>query len=357
MNTATKKRIRPKKHLFTYATQNIVIAGSERMRSKLLDVEKNFNVDLIFAHADDVEKAVNQQTIAIMVDERMARKVEYDLMQNLLSNYKLLPIFYLSRKTQKQAFYLKLYEQGVYGVIDWPSDAGELAGIVTEVLKPHENVLGKTKGDKQISKLIKAHIAFKTGLQKMKVKVIEGFVFLEGKVKSLYQKKLIEDEISDVLGVKKIITKDVNVVDTKSMTDHEIEREINVFCSKVLGPKKKSMSVRVEEGRVEIMGAAVDREDVAMIENYAMKLSGVKRVNLQVIYKPSMVARNINRAKLLEKRVKELFKGVKSISIKIYGDFAEVSGTAKIRADRALVERYLLQVLPVKSVVNKMYVA
>ncbi len=350
---STKKML----NLYSYKTPNIVIVGDKSIKRKVPNIEKNFNLMVVFTDADQLKAIVNAKTIAIIIDEKEVKKNIKKYLEKLLKDYKLLPIFYLSRNLKKPAFYTSLYGQGLQGVINWLEESKILHGLIIETLKPHPNAVGRTKGDKRLSDVIKSHLTLIGVNKSIKVKVVDGFAFLQGAVNSLFDKKTIEEETSKILGVKSTIVKDIKIKNTKKTTDRELERKIKMYMGHIAGEKKRSMSVKVKNKVVTLMGMSSSHSDVLDIEKFAMKQPGVQDVIRLVKYQPALAFKHAKKAKLLEKRIMQMFNGVKNIRINVYGAHAEVSGTVKMSTHRALIEQYLLQVLPVKKIVNKIFIS
>ena len=363
MNVARKKSkisSQPSKtmlNLYSYHVPNVVIVGDKKIRGRSQKIEKRFNLELIFSSPDLLKDSINRKTIAIIVDEEEVRKKSKEYLESLLSKYKFLPIFFLSRSIKRSNFYTDLYGKGLQGVVNWPEESKVLHDFIIESLKPHPHAVGRSKADEKLSEVIKSHLVLQGGYKAIKVKVIEGFAFLEGSVKSLFDKKSIEVEASKVLGVKKTIVKNIKIQEFKSITDRELERKIKMYTENILGDRKKSISIKVRSKVVTIEGAIVSHRDVLDIEEFSMKQPGIKNITRLVEYSPKLVLKNIKKAKLVESKIKFLFDGVRYIAIKIYGDFAEVSGSVRMKEDRTLVEKYLLQTLAIKKVINKIFVA
>jgi osmotically-inducible protein OsmY len=346
----------PKKNQFTYKMANIIIVGNKKIRPKISDLEKNFNIMLLFTEANMLSEIINSKTIAIIVDENEVSPKDKSYLETLLSKYIILPIFYLSRTVKKSNFYTSLYSKGLQGVINWPKEAKSLHHLVIESIRPHPIASGRSKGDKKLADMVKSHLVLNGNYKSIKVKVIEGFVFLEGSVKSLFEKELIESECSKVLGVKRCISKNIKVRESKKTTDKELVTKIKMYIAHILGDKKRSMSVKVKNKVVTLVGSSSNNNDILNIEEFAMKQLGVQDVIHLVKLAPSLVVKNVKKAKFLELKIKEVFDGVKYITISIYGEYAEVSGTVRFLADKVLVEKYLLKTLPLKRIVNKLYI-
>jgi osmotically-inducible protein OsmY len=343
-------------NLYSYNVPNIVIVGKKEIRRKILNIEEDFNVFLVFSDPNDLLNLINKQTVAIIIDEKSVGNKITTYLKAVLNTFKYLPVFYLSRTSKRSSFYSSLYRGGLQGAINWPEEASILHDLIIESLKPHSDTIGDNKGDKQLSEMIKTHLILVNNYKNIKVKVIAGFVFLEGSVKSLFDKRMIERESDKVLGVKKVISKDICVRNNNKITDREIERKIKMYAGNILGESKRTTLVKVKDKVVTLSGLASNHGDVIEVENFSMKQQGVKEVIRNIKYKPSVVLKNTKIVKSLEQKIKNIFEGAKHISLSLYGDYAEVSGFVKIRADRSLIQDYILQSLPVKKVINKLYI-
>ncbi len=355
MNLAKKNINNKALSLYSFRQPNIVIVGDVSIKKRLPNIEKNFNVEIIFSDSADVRKKINNSTVAVIVDEKKVKSKITNYVENLVNEFALPPIFYLSREPKKSSFFTSLYNKGVQGVVDWPQESQVLLNVVVESMKSHENILGKNKGDRNLAKIIKAHLMLESGLKNIKIVVIDGYVLLKGSVKSLYEKNILTGETSKILGVKKVIDNEIKIRNFDEVTDKELERRIKLYMGNILGDEKRSLSVKVKDKVVRLMGATRDCRSIVDIEKFAMKQAGVKEVVRQVKVKPSLASKRSEKARLLERKIKKIFKGVRHISIRLFGEYVEVSGVVKVGGDRNLIEKYLLQVLPVKKVINKLY--
>ncbi len=343
-------------NLYSYKVPNIVIVGGKEIRRKIQEIERNFNILVIFSDVDQLEETVNPLTIAIIVDEKHVKFKLKVYLDALLEFYTTIPIFYLSREDKRPSFYTALYQRGLQGVIKWPKESSILHALLIESLRPHPKATGKSKGDRMLSEMVKSHLVLNGNYKGISVKVIEGFVFLQGKVKSLHDKEIIKVESSKVLGVKRVISRNIEVKPLKKLKSKELERKIKMYIGNVLGGQKRSLSVKVKEDTVTLSGAASNHTSIVDIERFINKQGGVRDVITDVKYGASAVRKNVKKAKQLENEIKSFFDGAKYISISIYGEFAEVSGTVKTYNDRATIERYILEVLPLKKLINKIFV-
>jgi osmotically-inducible protein OsmY len=105
-----------------------------------------------------------------------------------------------------------------------------------------------------------------------------------------------------------------------------------------------------------LSGAVSTHNDVLDIERFAMKQPGVQEIVKRITFDSKLASLNVKKAKLLEAKIHALFEGVKYFSISLYSEYAELSGTVNTYVDRDLVEEYVLQVLPLKKVINKLFV-
>jgi osmotically-inducible protein OsmY len=352
-----KKPIKKMLNLYPSKMTNIVIVGDKEIKRHVGQMEKTFSLAIRFANPDEIDEFVNTRTIAVVVDEKKVGSKAKKYLKSLLTEYHLLPIFYLSRVIRPSSFYTSLYEQGLQGVINWPTEAKILQDLIIEAVEPSSRAIGKNKKDEKLLKTVKSHLLLSGSYKSIKVKVIEGFAFLEGSVQSLQDKKLLESDVGKVLGIKKAIVRRVKIKNTQKATDRELERKIKMYIGHILGDKKRSISIKAKNRVVTLVGATAHHADVLDIEDFAMRQPGVQEVIRNIKYSTAVMSKNVKKAKELESKIGNLFNGVKHIAITIHGEIAEVSGTVKIKADKSLVEKYLLQTLTVKKVVNKLFVS
>jgi osmotically-inducible protein OsmY len=356
INKRFKKSRKVDKEMMIIDRPNLVIIGDEKILDDMKSLSDRFNVIFKMSAPKDLSKVINTKTIGVLVDEKQVKyRLKYFL-NKLLRDYKLLPLFLISRSKKRTSFYNSLYDKGLQAVINWPQEKEIFTDILIESLKPQPRSEGMSKADAKLADLIKVHIGLHGNFNNINVKVIEGFAFISGIVKSLAEKDIIEKEASKVLGIKKAIVKNLKVRKTKKITDDEIERKLKMYAGNILGQEKKAISVKVNDKKVAILGAARCGEKIHHIEKFAKRQPGVLEVNRFVKIAPNTVKRNVKKAKVVEKKLKSLFNGVKFISVNIYGDFAEVSGTVKVKEHKNLVERYLMHMLPIRKVFNKLYV-
>jgi osmotically-inducible protein OsmY len=265
-----------------YSIPKVVVIGVKNKINNKIDLDESFNVDFVFSDFNNVKQVIDHNSVAILVDENEI-KSDIDLyLEKLLKNYQYLPIFYLAREKKRANFFKKLYEKGLHGVINWPDEAPILQQLLVESLKPHPKAIGESKGDRRLSDLVKSHINLFGNYHGIKVKVIDGFAFLEGVVKSLYDKRKMGDEVESVLGIKSAIIDNLKIRKFKNVTDQELERRIKMFIGHILAEEKRSMTVKVRDRVVYIKGSSKRQSDLLDIQEFAMKQQGVMSVKTDV---------------------------------------------------------------------------
>ncbi len=352
-NSHSEKTLRK----YSYKKPNIVIVGDSSLKDKFEGIEKKYNLDLIFTDLRGLPGAVQGETVAIILDEMKVSNNFEKTINNFVKNFGLFPLYYLSRTKKEESFFISLYSRGFRGVFAWPREQDQLVDLIIETMKAKKSVLGKTTADKKLGTMINAHLKLLGHYGKVKIKIIDGFVFLKGKVKNIFQKEKLEIETSRIPGVKKIISKNITVENDLINSKTELERKINFYISKKFGDLKKTISVKVENRTATLLGQAKSQKEMLKIADFTKKQTGIDKVICEVSFAPKKVKATVNRAKVFEAKVKRLFEGAKFISISLLGDKVEVSGTVKHKADRKLIESFLLQMLPVKTVTNKLYVS
>lgn len=354
-----KKKIEPELakvlDLQSHSKPNIIVVGKRDIMQEIGAMDKNLNLNFIFASKDNLEALLNKKTISVMIDEREV-STDIHFISEVIQQFQLLPVFLLARDKHPDEFYQNLYAQGLQGVFDWPKEADDVTELLIEALKTHKNTVGKTRSDKRLAEMVKSHLLLKNPLRGIKVKVIEGFVFLEGKVKSLYEKEASLKEANKVLGVEKTITTDIKIVNITHTTEQEIERKVRIFIKNLMPEMNRTIKVQVSDDKAILKGSISNKRKMKKIVNFVSQQPGIMEVKNQVTISKKLAKRNLSKVKKVEDKVRSIFDGVKSISIRIYGERAEVTGIVAKNAQKHLVEKFVLQSLPVKNVLNKLSV-
>ncbi len=355
----TKKKIEPELakvlDLQSHSRPNIIVVGKRDVMQEIGAMDKNLNLNFIFSNKDNLEALLNKKTISVMIDEKEVSS-DIHFISEVVQQFQLLPIFLLARNKHPDEFYQNLYAQGLQGVFDWPAEAENVTELLIESLKTHKNTVGKTRADKRLAEMVKSHLLMRNPLRGIKVKVIEGFVFLEGKVKSLYEKEVSLKEANKVLGVEKTITTDIKIINITHTTEQEIERKIRIFVKNLMPEMNRTIKAQVVDHKVILKGSISNKRILRKIVNFVSKQPGIMEVENQVRISKKLAKRNLGKVKKAEERVRNIFEGVKSISIRMYGESAEVTGIVSKNTQKHLVEKYVLQMLPVKKVLNKLSV-
>ncbi len=356
MTTSSLKRKNRGLDLYEFQRPNIIVVGDKSVKKSLREIEKNFNVQFIFGELKEIKLIINSQTLCLIVDEK---KIGMRVKQKMLSFLKItknLPTYFLSRKSRGASFFTSLYGNGLHGAFKWPKESFVFYELLIQTLKPLEHISGKKESDIRLAKIVKAHLFLMNFNKKIEVFVSQTKVYLKGEVKNLYQKNELENEVFKILGVQSVDTSAIKIKYKANISDNEIKRKLKLYMSNLLGRQKKSILVKVKNQNVTIQGVVSDGGYINDIEEFACKQPGVQQVKKEVTKNPKEVVKNVRMAKKTEKKIIHLFDGVKHISINLFGDNAEISGVVKTYAVRELIKKYVLQSLPVKRVINKLFV-
>lgn len=332
---------------------NIVIVGDKKIRFRLKKFEIMFNLALVFVELHQLKEVINPSTISVIFDEEKMENKSKEIIKKFIIEHIDMPVFFLSRFKKTANFYIDLYQFGVQGIINWPSEGLMLPDLLIEALRVHPKATGLNAGDAKLSKLVKSHIILLGDYRSVQIKVLDGFLFLKGEVSTLWEKNIIEKECIKILGVKKVISKDLIIKNQLNTTNQIILKAINDFIKLINNEKKQSIEVAVKDFIVTIKGTGPHRMDFLSVEEFAMKQAGVQKIK-RVFEIHNLNAIENQKIKLLEKSVSLIFVGVRNITIKIFGKNAEVSGFVKLPADIGLIESYILKNLPIEKVFNKL---
>lgn len=344
-------------NLFSFKRFNFVVVGSRRIKNKLEEIETQFNIEIKFCQVSELTENVDSKTLAIIVSEEAIRPQVKKYLTGILDNFGQVPTFFLSSSARKASFFQLLYEKGLAGAISWPMEGVVLHNLLIGTMKPQKNVVGKTKADLKLASMVKSQLILVNLGKGLRIKAFEGVVFIEGVVSTINIAESIKREIINVLGVRQVVAGKLKIRVSRKTSDKELERRIKIYISNVLEFDKKSLGVKVKNGVVTLIGAINSLQDLLTVESFIKRQKGVQVVDRRVKFHPQLVSRKATKAKKLEKKLKDLFSGVKYLRINIFGEFVEVSGTVKFPKTKSLIEDFLFQELAVKKVINKIFVS
>lgn len=337
---------------------HILAVGGLNLKKRLLKALNTLAIDIKYAHQQDTRSKINENTVALIIDEEVVDHTIKDFISSICIDYKFLPVFYLNRTRKEAGFHKDLYSLGVMGVFNWPVKDKLLLDVVTETLKPHPNASGYLNGDKNLANMLKSKImVLDERYQNIQIKSKNMVVSLKGKVPTLYDRALIMNEVAASPGLTELKTRALKVKSDKKVTDREIQRKIKVQLGILLGEEKKNIIVKVKRSKVFLIGTTSDYEKTLSLKEFVMKLDGVKSVEQKIILDPDLTQKRVKKIKSIENKVKNVFKGVRHISISLFGDFLEISGVVGVKEDKKLIENYLIQSLDASRVSNQLIVS
>jgi osmotically-inducible protein OsmY len=117
---------------------------------------------------------------------------------------------------------------------------------------------------------------------KIIVKVEVGEVILVGSIPAFWQKRLVEDVISDIPGVVSFEDK-LTIVPTESVEDRAISEKIMDAIDRHHKINPNEIDVRVERGKVTLSGRLNDRDSYNTIRNIAEFTKGVIDVKDNIV--------------------------------------------------------------------------
>lgn len=346
-----------KDKLFEFQPFEILVISNDEIKLSLQESMKNQNFEIISTSIREFSDCINDRTLVAIIDERKLNQFDHVDFLNSFVSKNLIPILYLGTKSRSDSFYQKLYQKGFAGALRWPDDMAQIQSIILALLKTKYDYDGKTTSDRRLSRFVKTYLRSTERIKNLKVYVENGFAFISGQTKNLFDKNFVRRLMHRVGGVENFNLEEVKIKNDSYIADKDLEREIKVFISQHLGITKKAVRVRVKNKHVFLSGTVLDSGSIVDLERFILKQIGVKSIKNEVYVNPRKTKEHTFMAKRVEERIKSLFDGVKYISVSLNDKTAEVSGTVNLFEQRKLVENYILQVLPVRKVVNKIYVS
>ncbi len=210
-----------------------------------------------------------------------------------------------------------------------------------------------------LSEKVKAAIASRFSPADIEVTVKDdGWVNLEGKVSSLYNKYRIFELASHVNGVKRI-TNDI-IVDTKTLPDQIIKHNVkeDIERNSVITEPDK-INISVNQSQVKLSGTVSFYREKLMARTAASWEKGVKGIVNDIKVKPIQKAvTDQNLENILQSILRDEFPltNPNNIHIKVKNGFATVSGTVSNLWTKRNIKDEFSSVIGIVGVINKLNV-
>ena len=263
-------------NLDQFIKPNIVAIGPLSFYKKLITKKEYFNLDIIFDSNLDILTKVNQDTVAILLDESSLGDNIENKLTNICKEYSAQAVFLLTSKMKNPKFYRYLYEKGVHGVFEWSNDAEIFLELLVESLKPHPHAHGRTRSDDRLAEFVKSHLLTEgQGYSNIDVRAFNGHIFLDGHVTTLAQKDEVKTICEHAPGVHYTNNRNVFVYDPFPVNDHLMKMKITKMTKSFEDKFKAKIILKFKDGHLQLFGRINDEASRTSILDELKKISGI----------------------------------------------------------------------------------
>ncbi len=334
---------------------NIVVIGNGEVSEKLKILQNQFSFSLRVTSMAQATFSINRSTIAIVFDENELKITSPRRMNDILALYSDIPKYFLSRTKRSSNFYSNLYAKGISGIISWPREAELFPEIIIESLKMRNQSRGVSEGDERLAKIVKSHISIFSPSTDVKIKSVDGFVFIDGHTKNLFEYEIVVKEVQSVLGVKKAIAKNLSVQHVDRVDVKRLQSMIGLYV-KNTAKGMVDLKYIFKDRTVTINGSIDSYKDLMSIENLIKKFSGIQKIKRDIVLTGEVKFPIKKREKEIESRLKLIFADIKTLKVTIFNKVIELEGVVGSYSTKEFTENMVLEVYPFDKVVNKLLV-
>jgi osmotically-inducible protein OsmY len=230
-----------------------------------------------------------------------------------------------------------LYDAGATAVVEWPREAKPFPHLVAEMLAV-EMVRGKASGpDDALKRSIEARLRSNTGLSRgVRIDSRRGVVSLSSLVDSLWKKRKIEDLVSRIPGVRRIVTRHLRV-SPSGLADRDVAGKVRGMLRSTSGIDAATISVSVDSGAVTLAGTAADRSELEHVEEVVSSVKGVRSIENLITISRARKEKDHIVARRVQKSLAALFPR-QELYVSVFGGVAVVSGRVELLKTKREVE-------------------
>ncbi len=248
-----------------------------------------------------------------------------------------------------------LYGDGATAVFEWPQDGLVFSRLVVELLAVDLVHGTMSETDAALARTIRAHLKIVRGYgRRLRVRVDAGVSFVSGSVRHLWQKKRIEEMVSNIPGVRSVVVRWL-LVDSSDRTDAQIRRSILRLISEASDIDETTLAVNVERGYVTLAGSVTDRRELNRVGWLLANVKGVRHVDRLAVMSQSQKQHDHVAARRLRMTLSHLFPDQKA-NATFFGGVAVLSGTVERLSTRLYIQSIIEDDDAVQRVINKIEV-
>ncbi len=340
------------------AHPSILILGNESYVAAIETALKKLKATLTTGQwYQDTIDTLDESATAVVLVTPLERTTTVRAIQTIRGQPfgKEIPLFAVLSKVSSKQEVRSLYSEGVSAVFEWPAEADVLPYCLAEMIAANF-VRGRASNpDTALARTTRAQLKTRCDFNhRVRVRVSDGFAFLNGSVDQLWQKQRIKEIAMSVPGLNGVIDRDVFVLPT-GIPDKDITNSIKRMMRDVSQIDDKTLAVRVENGYVTLAGTVDNRAEANRLTRLVANIRGVRDVAPLTVVSPSLKRQDHRIAKRLQTMLRQLFIG-EDVHVVFFGNTAVLSGKVSSLFTKQRIAQTLEDETAVDRIVNKLNV-
>jgi osmotically-inducible protein OsmY len=308
--------------------------------------------------SEDLPEQVDESTIAVLLMSPLEAVTAVEAVEHLRASPRAseVALFVIVPDGLTDAQARRLYGEGATAVFEWPREALVLPRCLIEMLAVDLVRGSRSEPDAALARTVRAHLKLLRGMShKTRVQVREGVAVLSGAVEHLWQKEKLVELVSNIPGVKGVVTRALRVEPT-DLTDAQVRRSIRRLLQDASEIDESTLALRVESGYVTLAGSVSDRRELNRVVKLLTNVKGVRGIERLVVVSPTQQEQDHRVARRLRGDLARLVPD-QDVEVFFFGKSAVLSGQVDRLAVRRRIEEHLADDVAVDRVVNKIDVA
>jgi osmotically-inducible protein OsmY len=265
-----------------------------------------------------------------------------------------IPLVVLAPDTLSEARVRNLYSAGATAVFLWPREAPLLPGGLVELLGINRIQGPAKRADTALARAVRAHLrlAHPGMSQRVQVSVRDGVADLAGAIPALWQKRLVEEVVAQVPGIRGLVDDKLVVLPPKPVPARTIRRAILSLLRATTDIDESTLSVTVRNGYVTLVGTVEDRGEHQRVLGIIENVKGVRGIeNLTTVSVRQKRADHVV-AERLAKGLRAAFPDA-DVRVGVFAGVAVLGGSVGRLVTKRRMEELVARDDSVARVINK----
>jgi osmotically-inducible protein OsmY len=269
------------------------------------------------------------------------------------------PAFVLMSGPLPEPTVCKLYQNGIEGVLEWPSDRTALTRTMLRLTAPSDFAWGRTKSGAEVAleETARTHLdadAVPFGAQ-LTVDAVGRIIVLKGQVDALWKLELAREVVASIAGVEDVVAGGVEITG-QGRSDRAVAEAIRQVLRHSSAVESSTLAVAVRSGCVTLTGTVKSKDEAARALDLIRQVRGVRGVDDYLVVSPVAKQQDRVRARRVRHVVQTRYPSA-PVDVSVFGGVAVLTGRVPRAALRDQIKRLVNGQDGIQRVVDKLRVS